>query len=209
MTCIIGIKLKDEFILGCDSQLSIGKYIKEYLNHYSDSKIMINREKTGAIGVCGSASITMLKYTPNLFDDFDKQFKYFNYEYVVNKFIYKVYEELKKLNVVGEEQLNFELPGDIIAVSQNKGFCIKADRFVYEIEDFYAMGSGRDIAEKILRLTKDEPDPLKRIILAMKANDNNTLYVSGDIFYVSTKDYELKKIDDDLIEETMNKYYKK
>ena len=40
MTCIIGVKAKNEFILACDSQVTIGNS-KAYLNHFSDAKISI------------------------------------------------------------------------------------------------------------------------------------------------------------------------
>lgn len=65
-----------------------------------------------------------------------------------------------------------------------------------EINDYFTIGSGSDVAKGVLYATQDSKNPFERIVTAIQAAADSTLYVDEDVNILAT---EMKKTDTKLI----------
>jgi hypothetical protein len=81
------------------------------------------------------------------------------------------------------------MPNAFIFAYKDRAWTIWHDLSVSEINEYFAIGSGSDVARGVLYATQDQ-DPFKRIVTSIDAAAESTLYVDDGIDLLATKRYE-------------------
>ena len=184
MSVIVAIKDKGRFVIGSDSQATIKSSSKDH----NTVKIWPVKGLPGAIlGSVGSCRASQIIQYYNIID---KNYLYedLDAEYVVTVLIPAIVNTLNKNGI----KTDFEnadatyLPNSYIFAYRDKAWIILNDLSIMEIEDFYAIGSGREVANGVLFATKNNSNPFDRIVTAITAAADMTLYVDESINILTT-----------------------
>ena len=183
MSLVIAIKDKNRIVLGADKQISAG----DSKNHAS-TKIWEVPDLEGAImgGVGSARASQVIQYSSivdkNLIDsDLSTNF-------IVCSLAPTIAQTLKANGVVVDvpnEGLCELMPNSFICAYKDKAWMIWNDLSVSEIEDYFAIGSGSDVAQGALFATKDK-DPFTRIVTSIDAAAETTLFVDNGIDLLAT-----------------------
>lgn len=187
MSLVVAIKDRDRIVLGADKQASTGG-TKDHTN----TKIWKLEELPGAIiGSVGSARASqIIQYSQvidkNLItDNIDTQF-------VVRVLAPTLANGLRANGIVVDHADGAKcdmMPNAFIFAYKNKAWTIWHDLSVSEIDDYFAIGSGSDVARGVLYATPDK-NPFERIVTSIEAAAESTLYVDNGIDLLVTGAHE-------------------
>lgn len=187
MSLVVAIKDKDRIVLGADKQASTGG-TKDHTN----TKIWKLDELPGAIiGSVGSARASqIIQYSQvidkNLItDNIDTTF-------VVRVLAPTLANGLRANGIVVDHADGSKcdmMPNAFIFAYKERAWTIWHDLSVSEIEDYFAIGSGSDVARGVLYATT-EKNPFDRIVTSIEAAAESTLYVDNGIDLLATGSYE-------------------
>ncbi len=187
MSLVVAIKDKNRVVLGADKQASTGG-TKDHTN----TKIWKLEELPGAIiGSVGSARASQIIQYSQVIDknlltqDLDTTF-------VVRVLAPTLANGLRANGIVvepGEGGKCDMMPNAFIFAYKDRAWTIWHDLSVSEIEDYFAIGSGSEVARGVLYATP-EKNPFDRIVTSIEAAAESTLYVDNGIDLLATGAYD-------------------
>jgi 20S proteasome alpha/beta subunit len=187
MSLVVAIKDRNRIVLGADKQASTGG-TKDHTN----TKIWKLEELPGAlIGSVGSARASqIIQYSQvidkNLItDNIDTTF-------VVRVLAPTLANGLRANGIVveaGDGGKCDMMPNAFIFAYKDRAWTIWHDLSVSEIEEYFAIGSGSDVARGVLFATP-EKNPFDRIVTSIEAAAESTLYVDNGIDLLVTGTYD-------------------
>ena len=187
MSLVIAIKDKDRIVLGADKQASTGG-TKDHTN----TKIWAVEELPGAIiGSVGAARASQIIQYSQIIDknllsqDLDTEF-------VVRILAPTLANGLKANGIVVDAPEGAKcdmMPNAFIFAYKDKAWTIWHDLSVSEIDEYFAIGSGSEVARGALFATS-EKDPFERIVISIEAAAESTLYVDNGIDLLATEKRE-------------------
>ena len=183
MSLVIAIKEKDRIVLGADKQASTGSS-----KDHTSTKIWNVSELPGALmgGVGSARASQIIQYSQII----DKNFTGpINTEFVICVLVPTIAATLKAngVNTANEEADCTMIPNVFIFAHKNKAWVIWHDLSVVEIADYFAIGSGAEVARGALFATK-EKNPFERIVTCIDAAAESTLFVDDGIDLLTTCD---------------------
>jgi 20S proteasome alpha/beta subunit len=186
MSLVVAIKDKDRIVLGADKQASTGG-IKDHTN----TKIWELEELPGAIiGAVGSARASQIVQYSQVIDK-NMIGQEIDTEFIVRVLAPTIANGLKANGIVvdSEDAKCDMMPNAFIFAYNDKAWTIWHDLSVSEINEYFAIGSGADVARGALYATKDK-NPFDRIVTSIEAAAESTLYVDNGIDLLATGHYE-------------------
>lgn len=186
MSLVIAIKEKDRIVLGADKQASIGDS-----KDHTFTKLWEVPGLEGAImGGVGTARASQILQYSNIIDKnyIDSEGE-FDTDYIINILAPNIVDALTNNGVDCKNEGNTFIPNSFIFAYKDRAWMIFSDLSVSEIEDTLAIGSGSEIAKGVLYATKDK-SPFDRIITAIEAAAEYTLFVDDNVDLFATKSYE-------------------
>ena len=187
MSLVIAIRDKDRIVLGADKQASTGG-TKDHTN----TKIWRIEELPGAIiGSVGAARASQIIQYSQIIDknllsqDLDTEF-------VVRILAPTLANGLKANGIVVDAPEGAKcdmMPNAFIFAYKDKAWTIWHDLSVSEIDEYFAIGSGSEVARGALFATS-EKDPFERIVTSIEAAAESTLYVDNGIDLLATEKRE-------------------
>lgn len=187
MSLVVAIKDKGRIVLGADKQASTGG-TKDHTN----TKIWKLEELPGAIiGSVGSARASQIIQYSQIID------KNLITENIDTTFVVRILAPtlangLRANGIVveaGDDGKCDMMPNAFIFAYRDRAWTIWHDLSVSEIEDYFAIGSGSDVARGVLYATPDK-NPFERIVTSIEAAAESTLYVDNGIDLLVTDSYE-------------------
>lgn len=187
MSLVVAIKDKDRIVLGADKQASTGG-TKDHTN----TKIWKLEELPGAIiGSVGSARASQVIQYSQIID------KNLITETIDTTFVVRILAPtlangLRANGIVveaGDGGKCDMMPNAFIFAYKDRAWTIWHDLSVSEIEDYFAIGSGSDVARGVLYATT-EKNPFERIVTSIEAAAESTLYVDNGIDLLVTGRHE-------------------
>jgi 20S proteasome alpha/beta subunit len=187
MSLVVAIKDKDRIVLGADKQASTGGN-KDHTN----TKIWEVEELPGAIiGSVGSARASQIIQYSQIIDK-NLLNQNLDTEFIVRILAPTLANGLKANGITVEAPEGAKcdmMPNAFIFAYGDRAWTIWHDLSVSEIDKYFAIGSGSDVARGVLYATPDQ-DPFKRIVTSIDAAAESTLYVDDGIDLLATKRYE-------------------
>lgn len=192
MSLVIAIKEKDRIVLGADKQASTGS-----TKDHTSTKIWKVEELEGALmgGVGSARASQIIQYSQII----DKNYTGpINTEFVICVLVPTISATLKANGIAvgaSEEESCTMIPNVFIFAYADKAWVIWHDLSVIEIADYFAIGSGADVARGALFATKDK-NPFDRIVTGIDAAAESTLFVDDgiDLLTTSEKTKDVKQI---------------
>lgn len=191
MSLVLAIKDKDRFVIGADKQASTG------LNkNHTATKIWEAPDFPDVVfGGVGSVRATQIIQYASIIDKnclkdgFSTEFIVCN---VVPTLVHAL--EVNGINCStsdepGDEHKTKMMPNTFIIAYKDRAWVIWNDLSVIEIEDYFAIGSGSDVAKGALFATRGK-NPFERIVTSIDAASESTLFVDNGIDLLATKYYE-------------------
>ena len=190
MSVIIAIKDKDKVYIAADSQCTSG-VSKLTLSNPSNYKIWktkgLNNSIMGHTGFCRDLGIirynNFIPESRSLLGDIDIDF-------VQGKMVYDMFDALKERDFIETED-GLHMASSYLFTYKDKIFEISRWMFVLEIDDYTAIGAGKDSAMGSLASTVGEPIET-RLIKAVIAAENIDLCVGYPIIITDTEICEFK-----------------
>ena len=182
MSLVIAIRDKDRIVLGADKQVSTGGS-----KEHTSTKIWPVAELPGAImGGVGSARASQIIQYANIIDkDIDTDF-------IICSLAPTIAAGLKAngINIeVKDDDICTMLPNAFIFAYKDRAWMIWNDLSVSELEEYFAIGSGSDVAKGALFATKKQ-NPFERIVTAIDAASESTLFVDNGIDLLVTGEHD-------------------
>ena len=192
MSLVVAIKDKDRIVLGADKQASTGG-----TKDHATTKIWELEELPGAImGSVGSLRASQVIQYSQIIDknllsqDLDTEF-------IVRVLAPTLAAGLKANGVVVDSSDGAKcdmMPNAFIFAYKDKAWTIWHDLTVSEIDEYFAIGSGSEVARGVLYATT-ERNPFDRIVTSIEAAAESTLYVDNGIDLLATNKYEEDLVD--------------
>ena len=201
MSVVIAIKDKDKVYLAADSQCTCGAS-KLTLSNPNNYKIWKTKGLDNSImchtGACRDLGVirfnNFIPETRALCGDID-------IEFVQGEMVYDMFDALKEHEFTESEEGPHMASGYLFAY-KDKVYEISRWMYVLEIDDYTAMGSGRDSAMGSLASTEGEPIE-SRLLKAVIAASNIDLCVGYPIIITDTESCEFKIFDEEDIKKTL------
>ncbi len=201
MSVVIAIKDKDKVYLAADSQCTCGAS-KLTLSNPNNYKIWKTKGLDNSImchtGACRDMGVirfnNFIPETRALRGDID-------IEFVQGEMVYDMFDALKEYEFTESEEGPHMASGYLFAY-KDKVYEISRWMYVIEIDDYTAMGSGRDSAMGSLAATVGEPIE-SRLLKAVIAAANIDLCVGYPIIITDTESCEFKIFDEEDIKKTL------
>jgi len=138
-------------------------------------------------GVGYIRDINVLSVHEDLIEELVQLKNEFNFKYVVQKIVPKITSIFETAKHIKQDSLYHD--SEFLISYKDKLFLIGSDKSVIEIDDYFAIGSGKDFALGSLQDTYTNPkisikDKIIKAILAANSN----VYVGGGIVISSTED---------------------
>ena len=187
MSLVIAIKDKDRIVLGADKQVSTGGS-----KEHTSTKIWPVAELPGAImGGVGSARASQIIQYTNIIDKnlIDKDI---DTDFIICSLAPTIAAGLKAngINIeVKDDDVCTMLPNAFIFAYKDRAWMIWNDLSVSELEEYFAIGSGSDVAKGALFATKKQ-NPFERIVTAIDAASESTLFVDNGIDLLVTGEHD-------------------
>ena len=186
MSLVIAIHDKDRIVLGADKQASTGGS-----KEHTSTKIWPVAELPGAImGGVGSTRASQIIQYANIID---KNFvdENIDTDFIICSLAPSIAAVLKAngINVeVKDDDICTMLPNAFIFAYKDRAWMIWNDLSVSELEEYFAIGSGSDVAKGALFATKTQ-NPFERIVTAIDAASESTLFVDDGIDILATGEH--------------------
>jgi len=194
MSAIVAIKDNEtkSVWMASDSQLTSGCLKTNIIGNKNNYKIFRNKkDKNLLIGVCGLwADLSILRTIRDIIPFPDKGRNneiIFNYNYVVNTIKPRIFEILDKNNRINYESGLGIMESEILIAYKDKLFQIGCSGAVTEIDEYVAIGAGRDFCYGSLYSTKYiNLIPQEKCCLAIKSACEHSIMVDYPIIYTNT-----------------------
>ena len=184
MSLIVAIKDKNRVILGADKQVSTGGN-----KDHTSTKIWEVKELPGAlIGGVGSARASQIIQYSQIVDK-NAAMRGVDTEFVVCSLVPTIVATLKAGGIIVEPRKDGDctvMPNAFVFAYKSQAWIIWNDLSVIEISDYFAIGSGSDVANGALFATK-EKNPFERIVTCIYAAAESTLFVDEGIDLLATE----------------------
>ena len=191
MSVVAAIKQNGRVYIGCDSQVTKGwsRSTLKNPNNYKIWKVRgVDNCYMAHVGVVRDANVVRL--IDGLVRDYDIYRGSIDYEYVVNRIVPMIIDELKDRHYLKGDSNYFDSMGSsYLFAYKDQLFMIASDGCVIEIDDYVAIGSGEDVAIGSLNSTVGDA-PVSRIIKAIKASATSDIYVDYPIIFTDTESNE-------------------
>ena len=193
MSVVVAIKEKGKIYLGCDSQVTCGgtRTTLKNPNNYKIWKVQNAKHcLMGAVGNLRDACL--IRTMDNLVTEYNIYKKHICFDFVVNQIVPDIIEKLKYYNYLKKDGFFDSMNSSYLFAFEDQLFLIGMDASVIEVEDYVAIGSGKNEAIGSLLSTENEA-PEQRIVKAIKASVANDLYVDYPIILTNTEttDFEI------------------
>lgn len=190
MSVVIAIKENDKVYLAVDSQCTCG-VSKVTLTNPNNYKIWKTKGLDHSFmchtGMC--RDIGVVKY--NCFiSEKRRMLGDIDIDFVQGKMIFDMYDALKERNFTDDEN-GPHMASEFLFAYRDKIYELSRGLFVLEIDDYVALGSGRDSAMGSLAATVGEPVE-ERLLKAVVAAQNIDLAVGYPIIITDTESCEFK-----------------
>ena len=208
MSVVVAIKENDRVYIGCDSQATQGgsrTTLKNPNNYKVWNVLPVNNCLMASVGNVRDACV--IRTMTDLVSDYDIFKDCIDFDYVVNNIVPHIIYRLKEVKYLNDEPVFEGFESVFLFAYKDKLFHITNDGSVIEIEDFVAIGSGKNEAIGSL-LSTDGLKPEERIIKAIKASAASDIYVDYPIIITNTVDQRFDIITQDN-EESYIKYSNK
>ena len=194
MSLVIAIKDKDRIVLGADKQASTGG-TKDHTN----TKIWKVEELPGAImGSVGSARASqIIQYSQVIDKNLINSNTGIDIEFIVRVLAPTLAAGLKANGVVVDSSDGAKcdiMPNAFIFAYKDKAWTIWHDLSVSEMDEYFAIGSGSEVARGALFATP-EKNPFERIVTSIEAAAESTLYVDDGLDLLVTAPHETDTVD--------------
>lgn len=187
MSLVVAIKDRDRIVLGADKQASTGG-TKDHTN----TKIWKLEELPGAIlGAVGSARASQIIQYSQIIDK-NMLSQKLDTDFIVRVLAPTLANGLKNNGIVVEPAEGAKcdmMPNAFIFAYRDRAWTIWHDLSVSEIDEYFAIGSGSDVARGVLYATPDK-NPFERIVTSIEAAAESTLYVDNGIDLLVTGSHE-------------------
>lgn len=187
MSLVVAIKDRDRIVLGADKQASTGG-IKDHTN----TKIWKLEELPGAIlGAVGSARASQIIQYSQIIDK-NMLSQKLDTDFIVRVLAPTLANGLRNNGIVVEAADGAKcdmMPNAFIFAYRDRAWTIWHDLSVSEIDEYFAIGSGSDVARGVLYATPDK-NPFERIVTSIEAAAESTLYVDNGIDLLVTGAHE-------------------
>lgn len=187
MSLVVAIKDKDRVVLGADKQASTGG-TKDHTN----TKIWQLEELPGALlGAVGSARASQVIQYSQIIDK-NILSQTLDTDFVVRVLAPTLANGLRNNGIVVKPTDNSNcdmMPNAFIFAYKDRAWTIWHDLSVSEIDEYFAIGSGSDVARGVLYATPDK-NPFERIVTSIEAAAESTLYVDNGIDLLVTSCHE-------------------
>ena len=201
MSLVVAIRDKDRIVLGADKQVSAGDS-KDHTN----TKIWPLSELPGAImGSVGSARASQIIQYAKILDK-NMLDEGISTDFIVCSLAPTIAAGLKANGIaveIAEGGTCEIMPNAFIFAYGGSAWMIWNDLSVTEIDEYFAIGSGADVARGALFATKGQ-SPFQRIVTSIDAAAESTLFVDNGIDLLVTKEHR-----DDLEQAALALGYKK
>ena len=193
MSLVIAIKDKDRIVFGADKQVS-GAGSKSH----NTIKIWDVPELPGAImGGVGSLRASQVIQYSKLIDlnaMADLSCGTIDTNYIITVLVPQIVLQLQSAGVccIAEdetEEKTVMLPNSFLFAYEDQAWMIWNDLSVSELEEYFAIGSGSDVAKGALFATKKQ-NPFERIVTAIDAASESTLFVDDGIDLLVTDEHD-------------------
>ncbi len=187
MSVVVAIKKDGKVFLGCDSQVTIGG-TRATLKNPNNYKIWkVNGASNCLMGIVGVVrDACVIKTMDGLVTDYNIYKNEINYSFVVNKLVKAIIERLKEVNFLKKDGPFESMDSDFLFAYKDQLYYISGYGAVLEIDDYVAIGCGKNEAVGSL-LSTEGLDPVERIIKSIKASAVNGLYVDYPIILTDTE----------------------
>lgn len=186
MSLVIAIKDGDRIVFGADKQATSG----DNRTHLA-TKIWTVRDCPSIImGGVGSVRATQIMQYSSIINKNFLEPTGLTTEFIVNQVCPRIVEVLRTSGI--NVNANKDVPSEIcissafLIAENDKAWLIHHDLSVIEIDKYYAIGSGSQIANGALFVTPNQ-NPFTRITDAIDAAAENTLFVDHKIEFLTTK----------------------
>lgn len=193
MSLIVAIKDKDRIILGADKQVSTGGN-----KDHTSTKIWEVPELPGALmGGVGSARASQVIQYAQVVDK-NAAMSGITTEFVVCSLVPTLVATLKSNGILVEPDKDGDcvmMPNAFVFAYKSCAWVIWHDLSVIEISDYFAIGSGSDVAKGALYATKDK-NPFERTVTCIDAAAESTLFVDNgiDVLVTEQRPKDMKQI---------------
>ena len=117
--------------------------------------------------------------------------RHIGFDFVVNSIVPDIIARLKSTHYIPEDGVFEGFDSIFLFAFEDQLFEIDSDGSVIEIEDYLAIGSGKNEAIGSL-LSSDGLDPKERIIKAIKASTVHDIYVDYPIIMTNSEDTDFE-----------------
>lgn len=178
MSVVIAVKDKDRVVLGADKQTSTGSN-----KDHTCTKIWEVTDLPGAVmGGVGSARVSQIIQYSHIIDKNSLDAEPTT-EFVVCALAPVILATLADAGIEVKPTDDSGcpiMPNAFIFAFKNKAWMIWNDLSVTEIEDYFAIGSGSEVANGVLYATKGK-NPFERIVTSIDAAAESTLFVDNGV----------------------------
>ena len=202
MSVVVAIKKDNKVYMGCDSQITSGgtRSTLSNPNNYKIWKVQgVENCLMGSVGYVRDACL--IRTMDSLVTDYNVYKKHICFDFVVNIIVPDIIDRLAKARYIKSDGVFEGMNSSFLFAFQDQLFHISSDGSVIEVDDFIAIGSGKNEAAGSL-LSTDGLNPEERIIKAIKASAANDIYVDYPIIMTNTEKTEF-----DVITEKNEKSY--
>ena len=201
MSVAIAIKDKDKVYLAADSQCTCGES-KLTLSNPNNYKIWKTKGLNNSI-MCHAGScrdLGIIKFN-NFIPETRAMRGDIDIEFVQGEMAYEMFDVLKEHDFI-ETNEGPHMASAYLFAYKDKIYEITQCMYVLEIDDYIAMGSGRDSAIGSLAATVGEPIET-RLLKAVIAASNIDIYVSYPIIITDTESCEFKIFNEEDIKKAL------
>ena len=186
MSVIVAIKKDGVVYIGCDSQVTSGgtRTTLRNENNYKIWKVN-NAEKClmGSVGNLRDACV--VRTMDDLVSEYNIFKNHISYQFIVNKLVPDIIERLRSVDYIKREGVFEGMDSSYLFAFEDQLYQIHNDGSVIEVDDYVAIGSGRNEAIGSLLSTEND-EPRNRIIKAIKSSAASDIYVDYPIVLVDT-----------------------
>ncbi|MBR6071888.1 MAG: hypothetical protein IKP77_03530 [Acholeplasmatales bacterium] len=195
MSVVVAIKKDGKIYMGADSQVTRGGTRSSLTNknNYKIWKVKgVENTIMAHVGIVRDACV--IRVMDNLVREIDVIHDDIDYEYVVNRIVPMIIDELSDRKYINTQDEFEKFESRFLFAFKDKLFYISFDGAVFEIDDCVAIGSGESEAIGSLVTTEKESDPISRIIKAIKSSATHDIYVDYPIIITDTDSTEFNII---------------
>ncbi len=190
MSVVVAIKDKDNIYLGADSQVTRGGSRISLLNPNNYKVWSVKNAPNTIMGHVGFLrDACAVRVIPDLLNEIDIIHDNINFDYMVNRVEPYIMDTLLDHKFINPDNPYKSLESRFVLAHKDKLFTIEYGS-ILEHDNFVAIGSSESEAIGSLLSTDKIKNPIKRIILAIKAAAAHDIYVDYPIIITNTKTEE-------------------